>query len=137
MIRRQPRSTRNDTLFPYTTLFRSRRRPCADSGSDAAGNSSGARASCARRSERRPVFWRPDRGRTGSAEATPEAVSRAWPNDGHADRMTSTIQCAGEHMLDDRKKAVAKRCLDGAEDGRSEEHTSELQSLMRISYAVF
>src|SRR3546814_15334232 len=71
MIRRPPRSTRTDTLFPYTTLFRS---------------------------------WR---GAASSLSALPEL---------------------GVH-------APAR----GADDlrQRSEEHTSELQSLMRISYAVF
>src|SRR3546814_7107095 len=70
MIRRPPRSTRTDTLFPYTTLFRSR----------------------------------------GDQVAAPAAVVRksAIPDD--------------------------KEMLRAA---RSEEHTSELQSLMRISYAVF
>src|SRR3546814_1827794 len=66
MIRRPPRSTRTDTLFPYTTLFRSRGR--------------------------------------GSAERT----SESW-----------------------RERTRSRRPV------RSEEHTSELQSLMRISYAVF
>src|SRR3546814_18419138 len=66
MIRRPPRSTRTDTLFPYTTLFRSSRRY--------------------------------ERGR--------------WSSRG----------C---------------RRHDRGDEGRSEEHTSELQSLMRISYAVF
>src|SRR3546814_6147552 len=73
MIRRPPRSTRTDTLFPYTTLFRSRRR---------------------RRARRR-------RGRPR------RRARRGWKG----------------------------RCRCWA--GRSEEHTSELQSLMRISYAVF
>src|SRR3546814_5294346 len=81
MIRRPPGSTRTDTLVPYTTLFRSRRRrgaagapvrasdrPCAQGGAGAGGVREGARL---------------------------------------------------------------------AEARRSEEHTSELQSLMRISYAVF
>src|SRR3546814_6912539 len=72
MIRRPPRSTRTDTLFPYTTLFRSPRRSEDD---------------------RRP------------------AVVEA--------RRTAPDSDAGDD-----------RC-------RSEEHTSELQSLMRISYAVF
>src|SRR3546814_3508104 len=66
MIRRPPRSTRTDTLFPYTTLFRSRSSACRPS-------------------------WRC---------STPRSPMSAW--------------------------AI-----------RSEEHTSELQSLMRISYAVF
>src|SRR3546814_1738875 len=75
MIRRPPRSTRTDTLFPYTTLFRSP----------------------------------PDSGVAGVADAP---------------------------------KLLAHRLPVGVTDGvrllqRSEEHTSELQSLMRISYAVF
>src|SRR3546814_20476984 len=67
MIRRPPRSTRTDTLFPYTTLFRSS---------------------------------------TGSS---------CWP-------------VAGSAFMTTRGRLI---------DSRSEEHTSELQSLMRISYAVF
>src|SRR3546814_5742890 len=89
MIRRPPRSTRTDTLFPYTTLFRSRR------------------------------------GRR---------------------------QLRAEEAADPRHRGLRgrRRPLLGAQDGdlprqaaddrwrrRSEEHTSELQSLMRISYAVF
>src|SRR3546814_3657941 len=92
MIRRPPRSTRTDTLFPYTTLFRSRyhrdRRMLA------------ARA----RSRRRSV------------------AARAHPAEFAA--------IAGR-----RRDAQRARRLSPA--WRSEEHTSELQSLMRISYAVF
>src|SRR3546814_6034292 len=81
MIRRPPRSTRTDTLFPYTTLFRSRLFPSSGcSGSRSALDAT----SCSRRS------W--------------SALSR---------RSYSPTRT------------------------RSEEHTSELQSLMRISYAVF
>src|SRR3546814_2965642 len=69
MIRRPPRSTRTDTLFPYTTLFRSYQR-----------------------------------------------IRQAPAG--------SRFQCRAQH---DR----------GGDQARSEEHTSELQSLMRISYAVF
>src|SRR3546814_7296753 len=76
MIRRPPRSTRTDTLFPYTTLFRSL--PSAPR--------------CARRES---------------------GHGRAWPD--------------GRH----------KRRQGRSRHPRSEEHTSELQSLMRISYAVF
>src|SRR3546814_1607897 len=78
MIRRPPRSTRTDTLFPYTTLFRSPRGAVTVRGSGSAAPAIAAIT-----------------GRTNSS-------------------------------------AVTK-----AETGRSEEHTSELQSLMRISYAVF
>src|SRR3546814_3506634 len=79
MIRRPPRSTRTDTLFPYTTLFRSR----VDDGGL------------------------------------------------QADRREIAI-VAGLLELD-----AAPELIEGGEAPRSEEHTSELQSLMRISYAVF
>src|SRR3546814_1000876 len=80
MIRRPPRSTRTDTLFPYTTLFRSR-------------SQDGVRVECA---------------------------------PGGPDRLVVSASV----RVSDGGRVVA-----GA--GRSEEHTSELQSLMRISYAVF
>src|SRR3546814_5444450 len=83
MIRRPPRSTRTDTLFPYTTLFRSL-------------------------------------------------------HDGHtlqimAERPDGTMNVAGCEELSGLLSAI----LDVEDPIRSEEHTSELQSLMRISYAVF
>src|SRR3546814_7894727 len=99
MKRRPPRSTRTDTLFPYTTLFRS---DYIDPGFHAA------------------------------------ATGRASINlDGFA--MTPAMlrglaaQAAGGVDLIVAEAAMG--LFDGA--GRSEEHTSELQSLMRISYAVF
>src|SRR3546814_2197832 len=94
MIRRPPRSTRTDTLFPYTTLFRSHERgprrilplscsdPCRRHSCDTAAP--------------------PLRSRTAAERHAPCAPG-------------------GSEVLADR----------------SEEHTSELQSLMRISYAVF
>src|SRR3546814_1542117 len=82
MIRRPPRSTRTDTLFPYTTLFRS------------------------------PV-----------AETLYGAFRRRVRPPGAA-AVRSGRRC--------RPRGVAR-----GTGGRSEEHTSELQSLMRISYAVF
>src|SRR3546814_1353975 len=80
MIRRPPRSTRTDTLFPYTTLFRSLR------------------------------FT--ERG------AGPDEV-----------RVITLQQAFGLRVQSEQATRVVER--------RSEEHTSELQSLMRISYAVF
>src|SRR3546814_3757492 len=94
MIRRPPRSTRTDTLFPYTTLFRSQR--ATPGGGIHAGTVRGAH---------RPAAHR-DRRAAGTG--------------------------AGERLAGARRRT---RAADGA--GRSEEHTSELQSLMRISYAVF
>src|SRR3546814_20877886 len=81
MIRRPPRSTRTDTLFPYTTLFRSHPR------------------------RRAPV-------------------------------PCECLGSAARHVHERREHADAGP-LPAARPARSEEHTSELQSLMRISYAVF
>src|SRR3546814_1163915 len=97
MIRRPPRSTRTDTLFPYATLFRSRSRH-ATWGSDGAA------------------------GRRLSVDPA---------GDVRTDRPGA---CRREHRL----RRMPDR--DGKADRtrpRSEEPTSELQSLMRISYAVF
>src|SRR3546814_10848445 len=80
MIRRPPRSTRTDTLFPYTTLFRSKFRALAS-----------GQGAIARRRE----------------------------------------------ALEKRRDTLAERDRSRRRHARSEEHTSELQSLMRISYAVF
>src|SRR3546814_12085262 len=98
MIRRPPRSTRTDTPFPYTTLFRSA----------AAGKGRGDR----QLQLRRPVV-RLDRRRRRQL--------------GRADR---------RHRHRDLGAGHRRAQLAGG-GGRSEEHTSELQSLMRISYAVF
>src|SRR3546814_7890379 len=90
MIRRPPRSTRNDTRFPYTTLFRS----------------------CAER------IW-PGKDALQSLEAV-ERQRHLHPHDGRPG------DTSGSRTQDDHDR----RAL------RSEEHTSELQSLMRIPYAV-
>src|SRR3546814_1783663 len=82
MIRRPPRSTRTDTLLPYTTLFRSHSAPCRS------------------RDRRRRCALPPGRLRT-------------------------------------HRGARRRRARAACHARRSEEHTSELQSLMRISYAVF
>src|SRR3546814_17156804 len=91
MIRRPPRSTRTDTLFPYTTLFRS-----------LAAN----RLSV-------DVDHRVQSGSLSVDQPLPVGLVNAGTEETRG----------GESGVDDR--------------GRSEEHTSELQSLMRISYAVF
>src|SRR3546814_1238872 len=104
MIRRPPRSTRTDTLFPYTTLFRSR--------SDSAATGTGADAGRDRRHHRRG----PGNGEVAPALRDGQAARAAWRC-----RMNT-----GTRHPDDRGALT-----------RSEEHTSELQSLMRISYAVF
>src|SRR3546814_1323504 len=98
MIRRPPRSTRTYTLFPYTTLCRSRLL--------AAVTGRGSREGHA------PAYWR-----GLLAEGVPEG------------RRNSTIASLAGHLLWHE--------VDPDVVSRSEEHTSELQSLMRNSYAVF
>src|SRR3546814_10459084 len=91
MIRRPPRSTRTDTFFPYTTLFRS--------------------LACRVNLRKKPL----EKGFGHGRDA--ETISRK-----HRQYRCSACLHAGRAIQD---------------HARSEEHTSELQSLMRISYAVF
>src|SRR3546814_9480839 len=111
MIRRPPRSTRTDTLFPYTTLFRSTR---ADGLGAPLGQGTRlchhARAHMARRTVAQP---------RESAVPHPAAARH---------------RMGGNRSGDDPAPAIAAPF---SHTERSEEHTSELQSLMRISYAVF
>src|SRR3546814_6484079 len=102
MIPRPPRSTRTDTLFPYTTLFRSRAR-----------DGSGGQAAAHRHRHARRGNGRAVRAAGGRRRARPHVAG------GACDCAAGDVPCPPE-------------CRD-----RSEEHTSELQSLMRISYAVF
>src|SRR3546814_7031072 len=114
MIRRPPTSTRTDPLLPYTTLFRSLSR---------AGVRFGALDLFA------PQVLKPESTRWRLALW---AASRGQP-------MTSS-PAAGAATLDVRAREPAGPALKVSgfrELGRSEEHTSELQLLMRISYAVF
>src|SRR3546814_9479206 len=103
MIRRPPRSTRTDTLFPYTTLFRSDDREQVGDGDHVAG----------------------DRG------AAQDPVDADDEDDEHGE-----VGQRGERRVE-RGADPADPDVGLAELGRSEEHTSELQSLMRISYSVF
>src|SRR3546814_16106559 len=90
MIRRPPRSTRTDTLFPYTTLFRSPRNPKLRS--------------------------------SGGCSISTVTFAPLFRSSIGFDRFSDLFE-------------TALRSETGS--SRSEEHTSELQSLMRISYAVF
>src|SRR3546814_5893105 len=99
MIRRPPRSTRTDTLFPYTTLFRAQAQPVDALAPDV---------------------------EIAAIARIRRAVERPF----------------GEHIHRERPEALDMACVLVHPFGRkrrrrSEEHTSELQSLMRISYAVF
>src|SRR3546814_4126728 len=123
MIRRPPRSTRTDTLFPYTTLFRSRR----PSDSPLRYTSSGVYAS------------RHDDQRVGIGHAAFH-VKRTMPCLSRRCHLFARAPPLGKHpdgvaprIMARSGKQIGKR----GDSPRSEEHTSELQSLMRISYAVF
>src|SRR3546814_3469756 len=109
MKRRHPGSTRTDTLFPYTALFRSRL------------------ATSARRVEVDQV----QPGRPGLRVGA-----------GHRQRIVGVAGLAPVIALRQPYHAAASHVdrridLEWRSRARSEEHTSELQSLMRISYAVF
>src|SRR3546814_5216395 len=136
MIRRPPRSTRHDTLFPYTTLFRS---PSARSArNDEALNFLFA---CAPihdlPAHRRSQLLQPPR-RCRRDRLVGEAQHRVV---GNMIRIGADVRCVardlvrGEPVRDAGEFRVAIAIV--ARKARSEEHTSELQSLMRITYAVF
>src|SRR3546814_9273560 len=112
MIRRPPRSTRTDTRFPYTTLFRFR-------APDSALQQAGQRA-----------FLSNGCGACHSVRGT-EADGTVGPDLTHVGSRLSLA--AGTLPAD----VEAFQRWIGHTGERSEEHTSELQSLMRISYAVF
>src|SRR3546814_5044227 len=134
MIRRPPRSTRTDTLFPYTTLFRSlqpRHRACADprdGGARSRGIGDGD-GECDRRR------WR--RGCDGAVARRP-AAGQVEPR--NRARLPRLVRLRAAVHFDDRDHAARDQRMEMADVHgwlRSEEHTSELQSLMRTSYAVF
>src|SRR3546814_3884695 len=105
MIRRPPRSTRTDTLFPYTTLFRSG-----------------------------------DLEIMGDAYHGAVLIVRKHLKSFHDTRAVLAVEIARGLVAQDQPGVVCKRARDRHPltlPARSEEHTSELQSLMRISYAVF
>src|SRR3546814_10894797 len=101
MIRRPPRSTRTDTLFPYTTLFRSRGAEHLD-----------------------------------DLDLNPILAKVDAPDDQRRFSLTKWRNPVPD-SLDAQMMKDARAVFERGEKMRSEEHTSELQSLMRISYAVF
>src|SRR3546814_6777411 len=155
MIRRPPRSTRTDTLFPYTTLFRSAvavgrgadlDRTRAHGPRGALGRLAVPRTLRAVDPQPQPEHVDPDRhrrdrrvrlqrGRHGRARHLPRFVPRARP------RRRVLRGRGGDRLADAARPASgAARALEdpGCDQGpaaRSAEHTSELQSLMRTSYA--
>src|SRR3546814_5047052 len=138
MMRRPPISTRTDTLFPYTTLFRSGGASLANGGS------------CRPALRRAPAPLHPRalglaascRSPTGRPRGDPRPAAR--PRRAAAGmRLLPALLAPPRPPLFHRRAAPSRggarpprrHVLRGAE--RSEEHMSELQSLMRISYAFF
>src|SRR3546814_5068812 len=113
MVRRPPRSTRTDTLFPDTTLFRSAggERAVPDAHRARRISAAAARRQCG-----------------DAADAEGDRAGAGAAGDGGAVRGAPDRTGAGRNLA---------RCRGDDRRLRSEEHTSELQSLMRISYAVF
>src|SRR3546814_9138520 len=124
MIRRPPRSTRTDTLFPYTTLFRSQ--PQDAGGGEGLGMRRHAEAVA-----RRQRFAG---GKVGDAEGPLQNHPAASGDGDHAARLLArphlVLEPAGNIVQCRLQPVFHARHL------RSDEHTSELQSLMSNSYTV-
>src|SRR3546814_4360213 len=112
MIRRPPRSTRTDTLFPYTTLFRSNEESASRTSSSLNGLMIAMMS-----------FILPP--------------SLACSGDICTNRASYESAATGGALAVGSALSAVKLSRNDTVHKRSEEHTSELQSLMRISYAVF
>src|SRR3546814_9864110 len=123
MIRRPPRATRTDTLFPYTTLFRS---ASPDGGRPAARKHDLHRA--ARRDEPRLYPRRPGGGHGLLAGQRGAAVAARARTGGESGDRAGLSEAPSPTLMPPKGER---------QERRSEEHTSELQSLMGISYDVF
>src|SRR3546814_6824565 len=118
MVRRPPRSTRTDTLFPSTTLFRSQ---YIDAGSHEIRDYGLAERAAGSDNDGCFPHW------------SGHHVEKAGN-----DHIALAEQCVPEfRRVPDQRRIVRIIDITAGEHLRSEEHTSELQSLMRISYAVF
>src|SRR3546814_10431759 len=116
MIRRPPRSTRTDTLFPYTTLFRSQPEHAEEVARPLQGLGPGELAVAHRRLDN--LVAEPVRRIEGGGRRLRHVANAVAADRPDAGTKSEDILAVEQHL-------------------RSEEHTSELQSLMRISYAVF
>src|SRR3546814_9368507 len=124
MIRRPPRSTRTDTLFPYTTLFRSQVE------TDASGEQVVA-LRFLNRTDRQEILALPDRIEAKVRQENRErTLLLARANDTEPHLAIDAHGFGQAHYRLPANEPLVRAMV------RSEEHTSELQSLMRISYAV-
>src|SRR3546814_4887989 len=130
MIRRPPRSTRTDTLFPYTTLFRSPAEWIGCGQADIIIDRPGIA----------PIGDHCAEPRAVEAEAAKTMRIHEWPRRPAGPFAPTSLRRPARQGIGGNQDGLLK--LSGAPQEhpiskRSEEHTSELQSLMRISYAVF
>src|SRR3546814_12131848 len=120
MIRRPPRSTRPDPLFPYTTLFRSNRYTYLP------------------RLKNQAVLVKTVQAAITGMLPGPFGYAERWD-----DKTDTYLGLAIERatnaavVIDSDSVIIKPDIAEAHRPARSEEHTSELQSLMRISYAVF
>src|SRR3546814_8510437 len=130
MIRRPPRSTRTDTLFPYTTLFRSHKggAKVSDGSADVV-----------------LTFRNVHNWRFGGSDNTVEAFQQIYAMlkpGGTLGVVDHHLPEAMDSALEEKSGYMKRSSVVGFAEAagfklRSEEHTSELQSLMRISSALF
>src|SRR3546814_3929943 len=132
MIRRPPRSTRTDTLFPYTTLCRSPvpERPPPLLPDTAVG------FGVVEDVDRVVVPRAPEQARRFLAHHLPHRAAETLALGVIQHRELVQVRHA-VHVGEDHRRAVVLADVGTQQRRRSEEHTSELQSLMRISSAVF
>src|SRR3546814_2926120 len=133
MRRRPPRSTRTDTLFPYTTLFRS----VVPLAADVSGRVEEVHVRDNQVVRKGELLFTIDRVRLRNALAQAEAavaVTRATLD--AAERENRRYRQLGD-IVSGQQRDERRSQAEEARARRSEEHTSELQSLMRISYDVF
>src|SRR3546814_2362153 len=139
MIRRPPRSTRTATLCPYTTLFRSAglhqalREHRGAAGTERAAHADLAAAAQELRQQQADGIEQADRQ---ERERQPGLHAHVG---GHHVVVVKPLHQGAQADVAGAREAAHGLLLRGVivEEARSEEHTSELQSLMRISYAVF
>src|SRR3546814_2943194 len=139
MRRRPPRSTRTDTLFPYTTLFRSRllswrrasRPPCWNTPLVAIGHPAAVSPHACVHAQRTWRTWR-----TWTRRQCRRLIQWGpWRQQAGADRRN--VRHLERRAMTCTHLTLATVSGSSPPSTRSEEHTSELQSLMRSSYAVF
>src|SRR3546814_7572068 len=143
MIRVPPRSTRTDTLFPYTTLLRSPRRERRLFNERVSPEQDLIAARTAATEAR--IALRLAQQQVSAAGGGGGALNRIAINAPLSGQVVARSVTLGQTVAADAElfrvanlgRVAVTLALSPADAGRSEEHTSELQSLMRISYAVF